>query len=201
MKGWLSIWVLALSPMAFADPVDDDIVEVPEVDEPERSDLSSGSRERDDEKVGFVLGTIVYLPNRILDLFDIVRFRLRVGPGIGLGLRATEWADAYVGMYMAGYVGLPGPRNRKLLKMPFGIESKTGVEVSKADLSTGLFFFDPDYGEYEFGFDAQVLLVGGAVGVDPSEFFDFVGGIVLVDPKGDDMGYPKKEDEDDDEDE
>ena len=164
-----------------------------EPEEEERSALSAGSRERDAEKVPFLLGVAVYLPNRFLDLFDIVRARLRIGPGIGLGIRATEWADAYAGIYMSAYVGLPGPRNRKVPKMPFGIESKTGVEVSKADISTSLFLFDPDYGETEFGLDAQLLLVGGAIGFDPGEFVDFLGGFVLVDFKRDDLAYRKKD--------
>jgi hypothetical protein len=130
---------------------------------------------------------LFYLPNRFLDVFDIVRFRARVGPGVAVSVRATEYADAYVGLYAAGYVGLPGPRNRRIPKLPFGIESKNGVELSKADLSTGFWIFDPDYGETEFGLGAQVLLVGGDVGFDPGELIDFLGGLVFLDPKVDDL--------------
>ncbi len=161
----------------------------------ERSALSASSRERDADRVPFLLGVVVYLPNRVLDFFDMFRFRVRVGPGLALGVRATEWADAYAGIYMSGYLGIPGPRNRKMPKMPFGIESKTGVEVSKADLSTSLWLFDPDYGKTEFGFDAHLLLVGGAVGFDPGEFIDFLGGFVLVDPRRDDIAYRGEDDE------
>lgn len=130
---------------------------------------------------------VFYVPNRVLDAFDIVRARARLGPGVAVSVRATEYADAYAGLYAAAYVGLPGPRNRRIPKLPFGIESKNGVEVSKADLSTGFWIFDPDYGETEFGLGAHVLLVGADVGVDPGEFVDFLGGIILLDPKRDDL--------------
>jgi len=191
LRSVMTLILLAL--LAGPAAAQDDPVEAV-AQEPERSALSAGSRERDEEKVGFLLGVAVYLPNRVLDLFDIFRARIRIGPGIALGVRATEWADAYAGVYMSGYVGLPGPRNRKMLKMPFGIESKTGVEVSKADLSTSLFLFDPDYGETEFGLDVQLLLVGGAVGFDPGELVDFLAGFVVVDPKRDDIAYRGKDD-------
>jgi hypothetical protein len=116
-----------------------------------------------------------------------VRVRARVGPGIGVGVRATEWADAFAGVYAAGYAGLPGPRNRALPKLPLGIELQAGVEVSKADLATGLFLFDPDYGETEFGVDLHVLLVGAAVGFDPGELADFFVGFGMKDIKDDDL--------------
>ena len=77
---------------------------------------------------------VFWIPNRLLDAVDIVRARARVGPGVAVNVRATEYADAHVGLYAAGYLGLPGPRNRRIPKLPFGIESKNGVEVSKADL-------------------------------------------------------------------
>lgn len=130
---------------------------------------------------------LFYVPNRVLDVLDVFRVRARVGPGVAVGVRATEWADAYAGVYGAGYVGLPGPRNRRIPKLPFGIESKSGVEVSKADLSTGLFVFDPDYGETECGVSAHVLLVGADVGFDPGELLDVVTGLVLIDIKDDDL--------------
>ena len=33
---------------------------------------------------------LCYLPNRIFDMLDIVRLRLRVGPGISIGARVTK---------------------------------------------------------------------------------------------------------------
>lgn len=141
--------------------------------------------DRDKPTVGHAL--LFYVPNRVLDVLDIVRLRARVGPGVAVSVRATEAVDAYAGLYAAGYVGLPGPRNRRMPKMPLGIESKNGVEVSKADGTTSLFVLDPDYGSTEFGVGAQVLLVGADVGVDPGEFVDFLAGIVGKDLKDDDI--------------
>ena len=130
---------------------------------------------------------LFWIPNRVLDLLDVVRLRGRVGPGVAVSVRATENVDAYLGAYATVYVGLPGPRNRRIPKLPLGIESRIGAEVSRADLSTGFWIFDPDYSTTEFGLGAQVLLLGADIGFDPMEFVDLLGGIVLQDPREDDL--------------
>ena len=129
---------------------------------------------------------IMYIPNRILDVIDIVRCRVRVGPGIAVGIRATEYVDLFAGTYVSFYAGLPGPRCRKMPKLPIGVESKTGAEVSVADVTTG-FGVDPDYSDTEFGLGFQFFLVGADVGIDPWEIVDFAAGIFFLDPRKDDL--------------
>ncbi len=131
-------------------------------------------------------GVVTYVPNRVLDVLDIVRARVRVGPGLAVGARATEAADVYAGSYWTLYAGLPGPRGRRLPRLPVGIETRTGVEVSVADASTGL-GFAPDYGVAEFGAGFQLLGVGMDVGIDPLEIFDLVAGFFFFDPRDDDF--------------
>ena len=47
---------------------------------------------------------LFYLPNRVLDLLDVVRARVRIGPGIAVGARATEFVDVFLGSYTSLYV-------------------------------------------------------------------------------------------------
>lgn len=139
-----------------------------------------------EEGGGFLHGVLVYIPNRVLDVFDIVRARVRLGPGIAFGARATELADFYAGTYATIYVGLPGPRGRVFPRLPAGFESKSGVEVSAADVTVeaGL---GPDYGLAEVGVGLQALIVGFDVGVEPWEILDLITGLVTVDIADDDF--------------
>jgi len=129
---------------------------------------------------------VMYIPNRVLDVFDIVRFRVRVGPGLAVDARATKVASAFVGSYASVYVGLPGPRNRPFPKLPIGFESRNGVQASVVDatVSGGV---DPDYGPAEIGVGVQALIVGIDVGVEPLEILDLLAGFFFIDLTHDDL--------------
>lgn len=129
---------------------------------------------------------VMYIPNRLLDVLDIVRLRVRVGPGLAVDARATKVASAFVGSYASVYAGLPGPRNRPMPKLPFGFESRNGVQASLVDatVSGGI---DPDYGPAEIGVGVQALIVGVDVGVEPLEFVDLLAGIFFINLTGDDL--------------
>ena len=128
---------------------------------------------------------LFYIPNRLLDLIDRVRVRVRVGPGLAMDLRATKAADLFIGTYGSVYAGLPGPRMRRMPVLPVGLESRTGVEVSVADATAGL-GVGPGYSPTEIGAGVQLLILGADAGFDPMEIVDFVGGFFLWDPRGDD---------------
>jgi len=127
-----------------------------------------------------------YIPNRVLDAFDPIRARARFGPGVAVGVRATDVADLYLGAYASIYVGLPGPRMYPTLKLPFGLESYTGVEISLAE-GTLEGSIGPDYSPTEFGVSLQAFIVGLDVGIDPIEIVDLFAGIIFLDPRGDDF--------------
>ncbi len=129
---------------------------------------------------------VMYIPNRVLDVFDIVRFRVRVGPGAAVDVRATKVASAFVGSYASVYAGLPGPRNRPFPKLPIGFESRNGVQASVVDatVSGGI---DPDYGPTEIGVGVQALVVGLDVGVEPLEILDLLAGFFFIDLTHDDL--------------
>ncbi len=143
--------------------------------------------EEENNGPGIMHRIVTYVPNRILDVFDLVRLRVRVGPGVAFGIRATEAADFFIGTYFTVYAGLPGPRNGRIPKLPLGVETKSGVEVGLADVTTEGLLFGPDYSNTEFGFGFQALLLGLDFGVDPFELLDFAAGLLFLDLKDDDF--------------
>ena len=135
---------------------------------------------------GVIHAMLLYIPNRVLDMLDIVRFRVRIGPGIAAGVRATDTIDFFAGSYLSAYVGLPGPRMAPIVKPPAGAENYSGVEISHAefmaDLGSG-----PDYSPTEFGASAHALLLGADVGIDPVEVVDLLLGLLFIDLRQDDF--------------
>ncbi len=129
---------------------------------------------------------VCYVPNRVLDALDLVRARVRVGPGLAAGVRATEAADAFAGSYLSVYAGLPGPRGRKTPRLPVGLESRTGVEASVLDASTGV-GMGPDYSTAETGASLHLAILGFDVGVDLVEACDLVLGLLFIDVLNDDL--------------
>lgn len=140
----------------------------------------------EDEGHSFLVGALLYIPNRVLDLFDIFRFRVRVGPGIAAGARVTEVVSLYAGTYATLYAGLPGPRMRQTPKLPIGFESLNGVSASVLDATVdgGI---GPDYSPTEVGAGVQLAILGFDIGIDPVEIADFATGILTIDLRDDDL--------------
>lgn len=137
--------------------------------------------------LGLLRTIVMYAPNRVLDVLDLVRVRLRVGPGGLVGVRATQLASLSYGLYKTVYIGLPGPRQGAIVKLPIGLESFDGVHVMGADIGEGA-GHEPDYSLTEIGLDVQVLFVGVAVGVDLLlELADLAAGVLFWDLLGDDL--------------
>ena len=130
--------------------------------------------------------TLLYLPNRVFDIFDLFRARVRVGPGLGAGVRVTKVGQLYLGSSAALYAGLPGPRQDRKIPLPIGVELNTGAAVSvlEASANAGL---GPDYSPSEIGAGFQLVILGLDVGFDPLEVVDLLGGIAGFDPRGDDL--------------
>jgi hypothetical protein len=140
-----------------------------------------------EERHGIGHRLLFYLPNRVFDLLDVVRARVRVGPGIAVGVRATELADVNLGAYTTLYAGLPGPRGKPRISLPVGMEVYAGAEVSVLDASTEESRFSPSYGPAEVGLGFQAAILGLDLGVEPWDLLDLALGLVLLDPNGDDF--------------
>ncbi len=177
---WLALTSAGSLPAARAGaPVSD-------LAEPVGAPSVAAADDDDSKEHGFVHVVLLYIPNRIFDVLDIVRARVRLGPGFAADIRATELADAFIGAYTSVFVGIPGPRGAPFINWPFGIENKAGAELSVADASTDG-RFGPHYGAAEFGLGAQVGLIGADLGVDPWELVDFAVGLLTFDPVHDDL--------------
>jgi len=142
-------------------------------------------------EAGPVMNILFYIPNRVFDILDIVRLRLRVGPGISLGVRATKPLTAFIGPHMTVWAGLHGPRGKPWLPLPFGFEARSGAQLSVVDLAKSGAY----YGPLEIGFEFQLFLLGPNVGVAPYELVDCLLGFFLIDIQNDDFGRPRKDKE------
>lgn len=127
---------------------------------------------------------LFYIPNRIFDVFDLVRARVRVGPGLAVDARVTKYGDLYAGGYSTLFVGIHGPRTRPRIPWPIGFEARAGIKAtSLADVATE----GPAYGYGEVGVGFQAAIVGVDVGADVVEALDLVLGIFFIDLTGDDF--------------
>jgi hypothetical protein len=141
-------------------------------------------------EAGPLVNVVMYIPNRVFDLMDIFRVRLRVGPGISAGVRITRPVSGYLGMHTTVYAGLPGPRGRRKIPWPVGGDVGVGAQASFIDLSERTTYYDP----LELGGEAQILLLGANVGIGVYEIFDFIAGFAFIDLVGDDIGRGSKDD-------
>jgi len=130
---------------------------------------------------------LYYIPNRIFDVLDLVRARVRLGPGFAIGTRVTKYTDLFLGSYTSVYLGLPGPRQVPRVPWPGGIESRSGLAASVADATTTSYNANPRYSVTEIGLGLQAILVGAEVGVDPAEVFDLAFGFLFIDFREDDL--------------
>ncbi len=137
-------------------------------------------KKRDRSWIGAIL---FYLPNRVFDLTDIVRARVRLALGVAVQARATKLVSANVGSYGGLYAGLHGPRGKRRIPWPAGFEGYTGISASVAKVGTD----GPYYGPTEVGAGFQVLVFGVDLGVAPLEVLDFIVGFIGVDLRNDDI--------------
>ncbi|MCP3998009.1 MAG: hypothetical protein GY722_23560 [bacterium] len=126
---------------------------------------------------------LLYIPNRIFDVLDIIRLRVRAGPGISVNARATAPISVFLGGHTALWAGLPGPRGKPKIAWPLGFETRAGAQVSLADGTVDETYYAP----VEFDVGAQVILLGLEIGVAPLQVVDLALGLLTIDLSGDDL--------------
>lgn len=126
-----------------------------------------------------------YLPNRVLDLLDIFRLRLRAGPGLSAHVRATDYANVFIGQHHAAFLGLPGPRMEPDVRWPAGLEYEKGLMLMGVDATDDL-PHEARYAPTECNAGLQILIIGLEAGFDPVELGDFLAGWVMIDVREDD---------------
>jgi hypothetical protein len=146
-------------------------------DEPKKQDAP-----KEEEKKGRPILTtvILYLPNRVVDLFDIARAGVEVGPGIGIDLTATEAAS--VAFMSRTSVGI-GYETLRHLPFKMGGEFYAGVGPIQPGIGGENWYRN----FWDLRVELHVLLVGAHVAVNPGEIVDFIVGIFTFDPMHDDF--------------
>jgi hypothetical protein len=132
---------------------------------------------------GILTRVVCYIPNRVLDFLDIIRLRAKVGPGLGAGVRVTDYTAFYAGSENSSWLGIPSER-----QAPWGRDQRHGLVLLGVDASDDL-PHPPNYGTTEVGGSVHLVFVGVDAGIDLVELGDFFIGFFGLDPRGDD--YPR----------
>jgi len=145
---------------------------------PDAADEEGGAQDEDSRPV--LVSILLYLPNRVLDLFDIARAGVSVGPGIGIDLTATELLNLTLMFKTSVGVGY-----QTLRHLP--IEAAAYADVGAGPIKLDA---DPGFSWYrspgDFRVELYVLLVGAHAALEPIEILDFLVGLIGLDPVEDD---------------
>jgi len=144
--------------------------------------MAAGDDARDEGASAFDVGhaILMYLPNRFLDLFDMVRAGVNVGPGIGAQVKFTDAGQAE---YMTRISAGAGFQSFRHLPAYAGAETVVALGPADAGGTAGS-------GWYQSRTDLRVevhpAIAGAHVAVDPIEIADFIFGFFLLDMRSDD---------------
>ena len=152
---------------------------------------------------------LMYLPNRVVDLFDIFSLELKCGAAIGAEFRITR------AFGLGGEIGTTGSIVKDYNRQ-YGFALTQGMEgqimfASGVDLQRPLVYGTVDrfwvygsnfplpsdriyaekYRDYWAIEAGAICLAGAKFSLHPISFVDFFAGLILLDPEGDDFTlYP-----------
>jgi hypothetical protein len=129
----------------------------------------------------FFRSVVTYLPNRVMDLFDTVRFGVNVGPGLGAQVKLT--APLQVTAMSRATVGV-GLQSLRHLPVTGGRETTMQGPIAGPGADDAL---DWHRSPTDLRVELHPLVAGAHVAVDPVELLDFVLGFVGTDLRGDDL--------------
>jgi hypothetical protein len=122
---------------------------------------------------------LLWVPNRVLDIVDIFRVDVGVGPAVGGVVRVTEYAQAGLRTMMPASLRV-GDFGREL---PLTLEASNEFGISPAFRQSK----DRKICPGEVGAGADLLIVGAYGGICLDEVVDFIAGVFFLDPKDDDI--------------
>jgi hypothetical protein len=129
------------------------------------------------KRSSFLDQVLFYIPNRALDLIDIGRASIGVGPGFDANIRVTELATAAIGQYETTRFGMKGRT------LPVYEENIDEGGVGFLGYVNGKLQRDPS----EIGGDLHVGVVGVQLAASLAEAADFLAGLILIDLQKDDL--------------
>jgi hypothetical protein len=130
---------------------------------------------------------LLYIPNRIADLAEIVRFGVNFGPGIGIDAEATGALRAAAMTRASAGVGYQGLRHS-----PISLGAETYVAVGPFEPDIPLM---PDLtkewyrSKADLRIEPHLALVGAHGAIDLWAIADFFAGFVMIDPEEDDWEW------------
>lgn len=126
---------------------------------------------------------LMYIPDRIADVLDIVNVGIAVGPSIGAEVAITKYFA--LGAYASNEVGVAwtGRSNPYFHKGPYHT-AVIGNVRREMDVESTHYFHR---GDWQIRAQLAVILVHGYVGIDIKEIGDFFAGILTFDPSEDDF--------------
>jgi len=123
---------------------------------------------------------LMYIPNRFLDLFDMVRAGVNVGPGIGAQAKVTDAAQAEFMSRLSAGVGLQSLRH---LPAYAGAESGAAIGPAEGGGTAGIGWYQS---KSDIRLEVHPAIAGAHVAVDPVEIADFILGFLTIDLRDDD---------------
>jgi putative exosortase-associated protein (TIGR04073 family) len=137
----------------------------------------------DNKDVDPAAKALMYLPDRVADLFDIFNVGLAFGPSIGAEIAVTKYAQ--LGAYAANeagwaWTGRNNPRSHSGKYWTAAI----GPIRNQMDVEPTNYFHR---GDYQVRAQLALVLVHGYAGIDLFQIGDFFAGIVGFDPSEDDF--------------
>jgi hypothetical protein len=126
-------------------------------------------------------GVLLYVPNRILDLGDLFRLGVDVGPGVGFDLQATRLVQVKLLSRLSVGVGYQTLRH---LPVKASADAAFGVGPVGGSPSGGLGWYRSPT---DVRLELHLLVLGAHVAVDPVEWVDLPLGLVGLDPAHDDL--------------
>jgi hypothetical protein len=153
----------------------------PPADEKSAAAPADAPPKKEKESRGFLMGVVMYLPDRVFDLFDVARAGVNVGPGVGIQLKATDAVQLTAMARTSLGLGLETLRHSPVAA---GAETSAEMSIVGAGADAGLTW---PQSPTDIRVELHPLIVGAHAAVDPVEILDFVLGFVLIDIRDDDL--------------
>src|SRR5262245_21319436 len=138
-------------------------------------------KEKPSEGRSLVHTLLLYVPNRVLDVLDVARAAVDVGPGTGVDLTGTEYMR--LGMLARTSAGAGYETARHL---PVKLAAESYLDVGPLGVNPG-FPITWYRNTWDLRIEAHLFILGAHVAVNPAEIFDAVLGLTTFDLMGDDF--------------
>ncbi len=177
-----------------------------------RSWLGINRRMRVATDSSFLYRLILYAPDRVFDLLDLVTFDVHVGVGAYANLHATRAVQAGgglrtkigAGLHDQRSIGLANEAELGVAVLALGTQSFSGASVGLpgglavgADSMAGMHWPSDDlYQTYRDYWAVGASFTAGLVGLEfdfhPIQIFDFLGGLLFIDFARDDLATTRR---------